>query len=1388
MNTEKNKYNNYEIELSENFTSNDNNKGISDYSLIPSNYDKITNIDIEKQSNLNRHLYINSNEDSNDYIKKFSLLWLNLLNFIKKIYIQLSFNWCYEIIKKGQKTKLSKSSFKKIPYKFSAEKLFKDIYPKWNSIYKQNNKKSNILLKILLKEHLNKLLLASFFLLITSLLDFGGIIVYNELLKRFNNEENNNEDYDSIFNLKQISLLKLIIYMILYTPITFILYFQSTYICDLISSISQSQLDCLIYDKLLKKATYINTNFNKGKMINLIQSNSIKFGELISSLPEIFSLPFKIVYSIFLLFRFYGYAIIPCIIILMILFLLFFYFGKKQNEYENALMEANDKKMNLISQTFNIIKIIKLNIWEKLYIKKIEKVKEKENVIMRKKANMTLIVNSSYWNTETILVLIAVIFYLLKYHNLDNSDLLTTMFIFYNIIDQLYTFPSIITNLNDTFISLKRIQRFLEIQEQDKNQLKYLDNKSSLSIYINDISFGVFKTSNYKDEGNDKRNNKDENEFDNVNDDDNDNDIKLLEEDYNDLIKIELLNNIEIKIQKGEHIAVIGKVGSGKSCLLNSFINNLAIIKENKDISENNKVINVSGKISYATQNPWILNDTFKNNILFFNKLDEDKYNKILSICQLEPDLKIIKDGDKTEIGEQGINLSGGQKMRLAIARAVYCEAEIYIFDDPLSALDAYVGMNLFKEVFCNYLQDKTLIISTHSLRYLNMFDRIIFMEEGKIKWIGPPREIISQSFYKEFSKHIKDINIENKNEKKDENVLNKISLEGVSSEGSSSNDIIKINFNDSEKNKEDEIKRQYLDSIIFYLKYSGGINFCAKVLIANIVWKISQLLSDFYISKWAKEGKIIEKNKIYSKLFIFTIISLFSIFGVIARQKLMDDGLIRFNIKMHSTLIDKLIHASLNLFHNITPKGKIYNLLNNDLEDSSTLNLLISRYLRNIFQILGSIIVCITFNKWTIIFIIIIFYIEYLITSFYIPSSKEINNLEANSRTPILGVFEETLSGISIIRSIKKEKNFKEKFYGKVNDHFMICLYQNGTFCWLIIHLNLISNILFIFILIFCYLFKSQYDSQSLGLLLKYAILLSDQLFEIMIGVNDFGKTLTSVYRCRKYTKIPQEKYLVNKDNNKKQNNIINNNIFPDGKIIFDNYNVKYGPNEPLVLKNISIEIKEGEKIGVVGRTGSGKTTLSLCLFRILEADSGKILIDNIDISKIDLYSLRENISIIPQEPTLIEGSLKYNIDPYNKYSDSEINKLINEIGLDVFMSDKNLDYKIEENGNNLSVGERQLICIARAFLKKNKIIVMDEATSSIDFKTENIIQNTISKFMNNCTIITIAHRIKTIINYDKILVMSNGEIVEFDTPQNLLEKKGLFYLLYKESISSTS
>ena len=283
-------------------------------------------------------------------------------------------------------------------------------------------------------------------------------------------------------------------------------------------------------------------------------------------------------------------------------------------------------------------------------------------------------------------------------------------------------------------------------------------------------------------------------------------------------------------------------------------------------------------------------------------------------------------------------------------------------------------------------------------------------------------------------------------------------------------------------------------------------------------------------------------------------------------------------------------------------------------------------------------------------------------------------------------------------------------------------------------------------------------------------------------------SKLLISVERCDNYTKVLQEKYPVLISDKKLKQYATNNKsvttFIPSGKITFNNYSVKYRPNTPIVLKNLNFEILPGEKVGVVGRTGSGKSTLCLSMFRLLEASSGNICIDDIDISEIGLEMLRKNLTIIPQEPTIIEGTLRENIDPSNNFTDEQIKNILYDVGLDDFMVDKNLDYEIENNGNNISIGEKQLICIARALIKKSKIILMDEATANIDYKTESFLQNSINEQLKDCTVITIAHRIKTIINYDKILVLNNGEIVEYDSPQILLEKKGLFYQLYKESI----
>ena len=552
-------------------------------------------------------------------------------------------------------------------------------------------------------------------------------------------------------------------------------------------------------------------------------------------------------------------------------------------------------------------------------------------------------------------------------------------------------------------------------------------------------------------------------------------------------------------------------------------------------------------------------------------------------------------------------------------------------------------------------------------------------------------------------------------------------------------------------------------------------------------MWKISEVYSDYYLSSWTSKDHIEQKENNYN-LFIYTLITFPSIITIIFRQKYMMEAFIKFNIQMHDLLIEKLIGAPINLFHDITPRGHIISRLSKDLNTGSRVNNILSGSLRVLFQVLGSILVCAIFNIWTIPVIIIILIIEVMFSFYSLRPIQEISRMEGKYRTPLIGAFSESIYGLHIIRAFQYEDNFVEKFNKRMNDYYKINIYQSGISGWYGINLDMISFILLAFILISCAIFKEKYNSQSVGLLLSYSINLIEYLFDFMGRFSRLSKVLVSVERCDNYTKVLQEKYpVLISDKNLKQYSTNNQKVttfIPYGKISFNNYSVRYRPNTPLVLKNLSFEIKPKEKIGVVGRTGSGKSTLCLCMFRLLEAYNGKICIDDMDISKIGLEMLRKNLTIIPQEPTIIEGTLRENVDPSNVYNDEQILRVLNDVGLDDFMVDKNLDYEIENNGNNISIGEKQLICIARALIKKSKIILMDEATANIDYKTETFLQTSINKGMKDCTVITIAHRIKTIINYDKILVLNNGEIVEYDTPQNLLEKKGLFYQLYKESI----
>ena len=855
-------------------------------------------------------------------------------------------------------------------------------------------------------------------------------------------------------------------------------------------------------------------------------------------------------------------------------------------------------------------------------------------------------------------------------------------------------------------------------------------------------------------------------------------------------IIINLLKEINLKIKKGELIGIIGEIGSGKTCLFNAILNNLDIIN-----NKLNKKIVINGRISYVPQKPWIVNDTVRNNILFHKIFDEQKYNKIVDICQLEPDFDLFKSGDLTQISDKGNNLSGGQKARINIARAVYTDADIYLFDDPFSALDVYVGKNIFEKVMIEYLKGKTILLITHALQFIPMMDYVIHMKNGKINYYGRAKDILNQPF---FDMHYIQDKKEDKNNKKEEdnesNAPSRIDSSNVTdndTEFSSSSTAIfsKLKIKKSEylkqRKKHIKLNNKYrykykimskYENLKIVFSFSGGFIVFILLFFLGGLWKLTDCSSDFIISSWVKATK--EES---GKFFMYYLATkFFSIFFIFLKSFITVLALVTYNRNMHETLIYRFIRAPINLFHDIVTKSHIVNRLSKDLSNSVKYFWTLNSSLLILFHLINGIVMSLFFYWKSIIIIPFILFMDVFLYNYYNNSAKSLDVLETYTRVPILTGFRESLSGVTSIRAFGYKDIFQNIYHERLYNFFRVLAYQEGALGWFSINNDLIAFCFIFFILVFIWFYQGIISGSSLGLLLSYILKFADQSYNFFYQYNYNERMSLSMESCEAYTHIVQEP-----ETELENDDFLRKNNFPqNGKIEFINYSVKYRPDTKIVLKNLNFVIKPGEKIGIVGRTGSGKSTLCLCLFRILEAATGQILIDDVDISNIGLRLLREIITVIPQDPTLIEGSLRENLDPSGKHDDESMIHYMKIIGMEYIIKHNGLDYKIKENGDNLSSGEKQLICLARAMLRKSKIITMDEATSSIDYNTENLIQNAVLTTLKDSTVITIAHRIKTIMDYDKIFVFDNGQLIEHGSPKELIENKnGHFYTLYSQS-----
>ena len=1358
------------------------------------------------------------------------------------IFGTLFFSWTRKVIRAANNfSQLEISHLGEFSPEYYPSSFLNDIKPNWIEISKKT--KSSPLIKSLISSNKFEIFKIFIFSFIMIIFDSLNNLIYGEIMTHLDETSTKKP----VFSMLTTMILLLLCFLVY----TFSLRCSETY-TSIFSNKIIAQINSLLYDKLLNISIFANVS--EGSLTNFIQNDSETFGEFFSFTPAAFACPIQIIFYIYILFTYFGFAFIFGLLSLVLIIILFYELQKIRARYQKEMLAKKDRRMKTSTQSFEMIKIIKLYSWEDYFLEKIKKERDEELLYFKKIQLISSFIESIFWATSPIMSFISILAYNFFNEPMALSELFTSLHIIYGMTDPLFFFPEYITGFLDSLLSLKRIEAFLYSKEYNPSQIinntndnqnddENIDtNNEKIMIDIDNLDFGIIKkeeefmeVEEYEDEESSEESSEEE-VFANKNlkiksdmkDSTKDGGIELIEfkHDENDnlenekeqllidkkeekegekenlsleikseekevikgTVTVSLLKEINLKVKKGELIGIIGEIGSGKTCLFNAILNNLDILN-----NELNKKIIVNGKISYSPQKSWILNDTVRNNIIFHNKFDEQKYNKIVDICQLEPDFELFKSGDLTQLSDKGNNLSGGQKSRINIARAVYTNADIYLFDDPFSALDVYVGKNIFEKVMKDYLKGKTILLITHSLQFIPMMDYVIHMKKGKINYYGRAKDIINQPFFHMHYIQDDENKIEKKDEENESNAPSRIdsSVTDNDTEFSSSSNAIfsKLEIKKTEylKQRKKQIKsnNQFryhyrkmnkYENLRIVFSFSGGFIVFIILFFLGGLWKITDCSSDFIISYWVKATK--EESNKYFMLYLST--KLVSILFIFLKSFITVLALVAYNRNIHETLIFKFMRAPINLFHDIVTKSHIVNRLSKDLSNSIKYFWTLNSCLIILFHLINGVIMSLYFYWKSIIIIPFILFMDGFLYNYYSTCAKSLDVLETYTRVPILTGFRESLSGTTSIRAYGYKEIFQNIYHERLYNFFRVLTYQEGALGWFSINNDLIAFCFIFFILVFIWFYQSTISGSSLGLLLSYILKFADQSYNFYYQYNFNEKMSLSMESCEAYTHIVQEAEI------KLENDdfLIKNNFPPQGKIEFVNYSVKYRPDTKIVLKNLNFVIKPGEKVGIVGRTGSGKSTLCLCLFRIIEADTGKILIDDVDIASIGLGLLRDIITVIPQDPTLLEGTLRENLDPSGKHDDESMIQCMKNIGMEYLIKHNGLDFKIKENGDNLSAGEKQLICLARAMIRKSKIITMDEATSSIDYDTETLIQNAVLSTLKDSTVITIAHRIKTILDYDRIFVFESGQLIEKGTPKELIENKnGHFYSLYSQS-----
>ena len=1102
--------------------------------------------------------------------------------------------------------------------------------------------------------------------------------------------------------------------------------------------------------------------WGNGRIVNLMSTDTYRVDQASGMMHMVWTSPISILLTLVLLLVNLTYSALAGFGLLVIGMPLLTKAIKSLFRRRRRINKITDQRVSLTQEILQSVRFVKYFGWESSFLERIDSIRKREIRSIQILLAIRNAINAVSMSLPIFASMLSFITYSLSKHVLDPAPIFSSLALFNSLRMPLNLLPMVIGQVIDAWASLGRIQDFLIAEEQNDDFVWDMDGKDAVSMQHANFTWERTITPEAAELSKKQVKAKAATKH-----------MKLIERDVeedsaSDSTKLEpfKLNDIDFSIGRNELIAVIGGVGSGKSSLLAALAG---------DMRRTNGSITMGASRAFCPQYAWIQNTSVKENILFGKEYNRRYYEAVIDACALRPDLEMLPNGDMTEIGERGITVSGGQKQRLNIARAIYFNADIVLMDDPLSAVDAHVGRHIFDHAICGLLKDKCRILATHQLHVLSRCDRIIWMQEGHINTIDTFQNLMSnsESFRKLMSTTAQEEQVEEEdatNEDEVEDEKKAAQKRKASKRGAA-----------LMQREERAVNSVSWSVYAAYIRASGSILFGPMVIMLLIISQGANIVTSLWLSWWTSNKFGYSTGTYIGTYAALGVMQAFLMFAFSVSLSVLGTKSSRILLKKS---MYRVLRAPMNFF-DTTPLGRITNRFSKDVDImDNNLTDAMRMYFFTLAMIISVFILIIVYFHYFAIALGPLFIMFIFSASYYRASAREMKRHEAVLRSGVFSRFGEAVSGTSSIRAYGLQEQFVQAVRAALDEMNSAYYLTFSNQRWLAVRLDAIGNLLVFTTGILVVTSRFDVSPSIAGLVLSYILSIVQMIQFTVRQLAEVENAMNSTERIHYYgTELEEEAPLHLKD--------VPDSWPQKGEIVFNEVQMRYREGLPLVLQGLNMTVTGGERIGIVGRTGAGKSSIMSTLFRLVELSGGSISIDGINIATVGLKDLRTRLAIIPQDPTLFRGTIRSNLDPFNEHTDLELWSALRQsdlIDAEARLDDKNpgrihLDGIVEEEGLNFSLGQRQLMALARALVRGAQIIVCDEATSSVDMETDQKIQKTIATGFKGKTLLCIAHRLKTIIGYDRIVVMDQGRIVEIDTPLRLWEEGGIFRGMCEQS-----